>query len=157
MVNIDKIIDESFNKVLENRVFLNEDSLSDVKKILKSYRKKTLDELRNKKKKEKAKHANRKGKKKVRKMAKGAKEYYDFDEYESKNKKVSQADAESIRHTIDTDNTDIAAVARSVFPKHTEEGAQSQLRKVLNGERPMTKKVATKLEKMISRGQVAVK
>lgn len=157
MVNIDKIIDESFNKVLENRVFLNEDSLSDVKKILKSYRKKTLDELRNKKKKEKAKHANRKGKIKVRKMAKGAKEYYDFDEYESKNKKVSQADAESIRHTIDTDNTDIAAVARSVFPKHTEEGAQSQLRKVLNGERPMTKKVATKLEKMISRGQVAVK
>lgn len=157
MVNIDKIINESFNKVLENRVFLNEDSLSDVKKILKSYRKKTSDELRNKKKKEKAKHANRKGKKRVRKLTKGAKEYYNFDEYENKNKKVSQADAESIRHTIDTDNTDIASVARSVFPKHTEEGAQSQLRKILNGERPMTKKVATKLEKMISRGQVAVK
>lgn len=157
MVNIDKIINESINKVITNKISINEDSLNDVKNILKGYRKKTSDEVRTDRKRRKKESQDKKGKKKVRKMAKGAKEYYDFDEYESKNKKVSQADAESIRHTIDTDNTDIAAVARSVFPKHTEEGAQSQLRKVLNGERPMTKKVATKLEKMISRGQVAVK
>ena len=43
-----------------------------------------------------------------------------------------------------------------VYPDHTKNGAQSQLRKVMNGERPMTDDVANKLNKMISRGNVAV-
>ena len=43
-----------------------------------------------------------------------------------------------------------------VFPDHTKNGAQSQLRKIMNGERPMTNDVANKLNKMISRGNVAV-
>ena len=74
-----------------------------------------------------------------------------------KNKKISVGDASSIRNTVDTEKTNIAAVARELFPDHTEEGAQSQLRKILNGERPMTKKLASKIEKMISAGQIAVK
>ena len=55
-----------------------------------------------------------------------------------------------------TDGTTIEILPK-VFPNHTEEGAQSQLRKILNRERPMTKDVASKLEKMISSGQLAVK
>jgi len=87
----------------------------------------------------------------------GGKERYSYDEYESKNIKSSAANAEQIRSRIDQENTDIAAVARKVFPGHTDEGAQSQLRKILNGERPMTKRVANILSDMISSGQIAVK
>ena len=84
-------------------------------------------------------------------------EYYDYDDYEKKNKKISKGDASSISNIIDMEKTNIAAVARELFPDHTEEGAQSQLRKILNAERPMTKKIASKIEKMISAGQIAVK
>ena len=48
-------------------------------------------------------------------------------------------------------------MAREVFPDHTDEGAQSQLRKILNGERPMTEPIAEKLRSLIAKGQVAVK
>ena len=96
-------------------------------------------------------------KKKLRKKAGGGKEYYNYDDYERKNRKISKGDANSIRQTIDTEKTNIAAVARELFPDHTDEGAQSQFRKIINGERPMTKNIASKVEKMISLGQIAVK
>jgi hypothetical protein len=51
----------------------------------------------------------------------------------------------------------MAAIARELFPDHTEEGAQSQFRKIVNGERPMTKRIASKIEKMIAAGEIAVK
>jgi len=92
----------------------------------------------------------------TRKKKGGGEEYYSYNDYESKNIKSSTADAEQIRTRIDQENTDIAAVARKVFPGHTDEGAQSQLRKILNGERPMTKRVASILSDMISSGQIAV-
>lgn len=106
------------------------------------------------------KRKNGKGKKKkmkLRKTKNGGKEYYDYDDYEKKNVKISTGDADSIRNTIDTENTNMAAVARTLFPDHTDEGAQSQFRKIVNGERPMTKKIASKIEKLISRGKIAVK
>ena len=96
-------------------------------------------------------------KKKLRRKAGGGKEYYNYDDYEKKNRKISKGDANSIRSTIDTEKTNIAAVARELFPDHTDEGAQSQFRKIINGERPMTKNIASKVEKMISAGQIAVK
>ena len=102
-------------------------------------------------------HKKETPKKKLRKRAGGGKEYYDYDDYERKNKKISVGDANSIRTTIDTEKTNMAAVARELFPDHTEEGAQSQFRKIVNGERPMTKNIASKVEKMISAGQIAVK
>ena len=87
----------------------------------------------------------------------GGKETYNKVEYDDKNRKASASDSLQIADRIDQDKTDIAAVAREVFPGHTEQGAQSQLRKILNGERPMTSKVAAKLEDMMASGQVAVK
>lgn len=93
----------------------------------------------------------------TRKLRGGGKERVSRDEYDSKNLKSSAANAEQIRTRVDQENTDIAAVARKVFPHHTDEGAQSQLRKVLNGDRPMTKRVASILSDMISSGQIAVK
>ena len=141
---LDSIIAESINKVLTED-FFGESHKNDVAHLIKHYL-------------GKHKHdKHKKNKKKLRKLANGGKEYYDYDDYEMKNKKISVGDASSIRNTVDTEKTNIAAVARELFPDHTEEGAQSQLRKILNGDRPMTKKLASKIEKMISAGQIAVK
>lgn len=65
--------------------------------------------------------------------------------------------ANSIISKINMDTLDLAAAARKVFPAHTPEGAQSQLRKILHHERPMTYKVARKLNKMISQGIIPVR
>lgn len=145
---LDSIITESINSVLTEDMF-DESHKNDVAHLIKHYLGK------NKHFSDKQRH--KKNKRKLRKLANGGKEYYDYDDYQIKNKKISAGDASSIRNTIDTEKTNIAAVARELFPDHTEEGAQSQLRKILNGERPMTKKLASKIEKMISAGQIAVK
>ena len=138
---ISNIINEEINKVIaENSM---EEANHEVANLIKHYM-----QNRNKDSQDKKKYRKRKG---------GGKEYYDYHDYELKNKKISLGDASSIRNTIDTEKTNIAAVARDLFPDHTEEGAQSQLRKILNGERPMTKNIASKIEKMISSGQIAVK
>jgi hypothetical protein len=93
----------------------------------------------------------------MRKKKGGGSERYNFTRYKEKNRDVAAGDYRQLADRIDPDKTDIAAVAREVFPDHTDEGAQSQLRKILRGERPMTNRVAQKLEDMISSGQVAVK
>lgn len=152
MDRIDKIINEEVNKLL-----ITESALDDIKSLLKGFRDRSKEDIRKERKLRKKADKEKKGKKKIRKLAKGGSKYYDYDDYEEKHRKLSKGDTDSITDTVDQNNTDIAAVARSVFPDHTEEGAQSQLRKILNHERPMTKDVASKLEKMISRGKIAVK
>ncbi len=142
--NINTIISEEIRK----QVTINEDKsvknlFSDLVKILNKGKK-------NKKDKDEE-HQFRK-----KKVVGGTKEY-DYLDYVSKNRKLSKSDYQKIADTVDQDLTDIAAVAQKVFPDHTPEGAQSQLRKELNGERPMTRPVAKKLKSMISRGQIAVK
>jgi hypothetical protein len=140
---INSIITEEINKVI-NEDFMGEKS-NHVQDLVQKY-------FGHKKKSDKPKK-----KMKIRKMAGGGEKMYDYDEYERKNRKISNGDANSIRRTIDTEKTNIAAVARELFPDHTDEGAQSQFRKIINGERPMTKNIASKVEKMISSGQIAVK
>jgi hypothetical protein len=150
---INAIITEAINKVI-NEDFMGEFATnkphhhnhSDVQNLVQKY----FGHAKHHKKEEAPK-------KKLRKKAGGGKEYYNYDDYERKNRKISKGDANSIRQTIDTEKTNIAAVARELFPDHTEEGAQSQFRKIINGERPMTKNIASKVEKMISGGQIAVK
>lgn len=82
---------------------------------------------------------------------------YDYDEYKESNPDSSVGDASKLRSVVDQEKTDIAAVARDVFPDHTDQGAQSQLRKILNGDRKMTAQVAKKLDSMIDSNQIAVK
>lgn len=91
-----------------------------------------------------------------KKTVNGGDNFFDYDEYERTHTKTTKSDADAIRKNIDLDNTDLRQVAMDVYPDHTKNGAQSQLRKVMNGERPMTDDVANKLNKMISRGNVAV-
>jgi hypothetical protein len=139
---IDSIINEEINKVITED-FMGEDHRGDIASMINGFLK--------------HRHHKPKQKKKLRKLANGGKEYYDYDDYELKNKKISKGDASTISNNIDTEKTNMAAIARELFPDHTEEGAQSQFRKIVNGERPMTKKIASKIEKMIAGGQIAVK
>lgn len=160
MKNIDKIICEVINSEISNKELIYESSIDDIKKLLKNYKNKSsksLEDIRKQRRLEKKAKKMEKGTKKLRKTRNGGKVYYDYNDYERKHRKISKGDTDSITDTVDQNNTDIAAVARSIFPDHTEEGAQSQLRKILNHERPMTKDIASKIEKMISRGKIAVK
>ena len=113
--------------------------------------KKAIKKYKEKLKKRKEKELRR------RKKRGGGTDLYDYKRYKELNRDVSSGDYKQLTDRIDQEKTDIAAVAREVFPKHTDEGAQSQLRKILNGERPMTDRVAQKLEDMISAGQIAIK
>ena len=170
---IDKIICEEVNKFIisekVNRFIMTEELFKNGKE--KAYRKIKAYQLKYKEKgysdKEALDKAIERYKKKLqqkkdkelrrRKTKGGGSELYDYKRYKEKNKTVASGDYRQLTNRIDQEKTDIAAVAREVFPKHTDEGAQSQLRKILNGERPMTDKVAQKLEDMISAGQIAVK
>lgn len=153
---LDRIINEEVSNVI------NEGVMDDIGQLIA----KTLNKIGRKKKKRnklKDKEAEKKREEKddkpdirKKKVVGGTKEY-DYDDYQKKHVKVNTADYHKIADSIDQENTDIAAVAREVFPDHTDEGAQSQLRKILNGERPMTEPIAEKLRALIAKGQVAVK
>jgi hypothetical protein len=148
---INTIITEAINEVINEEImseFANNHKHSDAKNHVQDLIQKYFGDKH---------HKKEAPKKKLRKRAGGGEIAYDYDEYERKNRKISIGDADSIRSTIDTEKTNMAAVARELFPDHTDEGAQSQLRKIVNGERPMTKSLASKIEKMISIGQIAVK
>lgn len=160
MNRINNIIREVINEAIDRREIVSEGTLDDIRSLLNDYKQKTnksQDDIKKERTLKKKIAKEKKGSKKLRRTRNGGKIYYDYNDYERKHRKIAKGDTESIKNTVDMENTDIAAVARSIFPDHTEEGAQSQLRKVLTGERPMTKDVASKLEKMISRGKIAVK
>ena len=144
--DIDSIITEEINK----KIMINED------KSMKDLFAKLLKVLNKSKKKKPKKDDDEKPQMRKKKVVGGTQEY-DYNEYQRKNTKLSKSDFDKVAKSIDQDLTDIAAVARKVYPDHTDEGGQSQLRKVLNGDRPMTRPVAKKLKTMISRGQIAVK
>ena len=159
MNKIDNIITEAIDNFV-NESILSEGTIDDIKNLLKAYKGKSnlsLADLRKERKLKKKAEKEKKGTKKLRRTKNGGKVYYDYNDYERKHRKISKGDADSIRDTVDQENTDIAAVARKLLPGHTKQGSQSQVRKILNGERPMTKDMASKLEKMISKGEIAVK
>lgn len=159
MKKIDNIIQETIDNFV-NESIISKSTLDDIKSLLKAFKGKSnlsQDDLRKERKLKKKAEKAKKGTKKLRRTKGGGKVYYDYNDYERKHRKLAKGDTDSITDTVDQENTDIAAVARSIFPDHTEEGAQSQLRKILNHERPMTKDVASKIERMISRGRIAVK
>ena len=159
MDRIDNIICEVINESID-KPMLSEGALDDIKGLLKNYKNKknkSIEDIRKERRLKKKAEKEKKGSKKLRRTKNGGKTYYDYHDYEMKHRKLGKGDSDAVRHSVDMENTDIAAVARKIFPGHTEEGAQSQLRKILTGERPMTKDVASKLEKMISSGHIAVK
>lgn len=121
-------------------------------KVKKKHEKSISDKKRHEKK-----DKGKENTKKTKKTAKGGKVTYDYEEYKEKHKDISQGDMKSLANSIDQDRTNIRDLAQDIFPDHTKNGGQSQLRKILNGDRKMTKDVAHKLSKGITSGKIAVK
>ena len=166
---IKNIVNEEINKAIISGDIILESKKDEKIEIVRRKLKALKDKYKNKgySDKEALKKAIKKYKEKLKKRKEkelrrrkkrgGGTDLYDYKRYKELYRDVSSGDYKQLTDRIDQEKTDIAAVAREVFPKHTDEGAQSQLRKILNGERPMTNRVAQKLEDMISAGQIAVK
>ena len=140
-------------------------NLNDIKQLYSKYKKKYAKDKADKDAKEGKKP--KKGEKsgddkdaphfKSKKTRQGGRKFYDYDEYREKNPIVDKGSINNIVGKIDMERTNIASVARDIFPDLTDEGAQSELRKILLGERPMTKHVAEKLSKYALEGKIAIK
>lgn len=48
---------------------------------------------------------------------------------------LSKSDEDYVRNILKKPEVNLAAIARKVYPDHTDEGAQSQLRKAIEGEK----------------------
>lgn len=158
MNTIDSIINEELNKIFVNEAKhpVSKEVLDAFKRFLKSRKGNKSTDNDGSKNKEKKSTANKKDIK-MRKTAGGGYKKYDFKDWKRSNIEINKDLANSIISKINMDTLDLAAAARKVFPAHTPEGAQSQLRKILHHERPMTYKVARKLNKMISQGIIPVR
>ena len=78
-------------------------------------------------------HTHKKGKKAIKKRN-GQRGDYDYDNAKNNNPNVSKGDQEALAKVVKDDALNLAPIAQEVYPDHTKEGAQSQLRKKIEGE-----------------------
>lgn len=117
MKDLDTIITESLHSFLDkNLIFEKEDFKKD-------------DEKSDNKKKKK-----RKFRKNAIKMKGSLRKDFDSEDDNIYNKNISDREEDSIVGALNPDFVNISAVAQKLYPDHTPEGAQSQLRKKLKGE-----------------------
>lgn len=81
----------------------------------------------------KSKKKSTKGKNALKKKN-GRRRNIDYDELNSKNPLTNKSDNNNLSRIADNPVINLAAIARKVYPDHTPEGAQSQLRKKLKHE-----------------------
>lgn len=112
MIDYKDIISEEINKFLEEEVFM---------------------ESSKKKKKKKKKKGSRKVVKKGKKLSNGKRTDFDVEKERETNPNLNKQDNEDLADILDSPFVDLAAVAKKVYPGHTPEGAQSQLRKKVKG------------------------
>lgn len=112
-MNIDKIISEEIDR------FLNEDIFAEKAKAPK----------KEKKKKKSLKDIIKKGKR----LKNGRRGDFDAKKERETNPNLNNQDAEDLSSLLDSDYIDVAALAQDIYPDHTKEGAQSQLRKKIKG------------------------
>lgn len=105
-MNIDIIITEEINRYLNENIF---------------------DEKRHTKKKDVT------IKKKGKKLRNGRRGDFDAKHDRDTNPNLTNQDAADLSSILDSDLIDLAAVASKLYPDHTPEGAQSQLRKKVKG------------------------
>ena len=110
-MNYDRIISEEINR------FINEEILTE----------------RQKSKSKKEKDEPRDVGKKAKKLRNGRRGEFNFKRDRETNPNLTSQDAEDLTDILDSGYVNLAAVARDVYPDHTEEGAQSQLRKKVKG------------------------
>ena len=85
------------------------------------------------KKKKKEKDEPRDIGKKAKKLINGRRGEYDFKKDRETNPNLNNQDAEDLNDILDSDFINVSAVAQEIYPDHTPEGAQSQLRKKIKG------------------------
>lgn len=107
MITFDKIISESINSYLSSNLIVEYNSKKDKEKKI---RKKAI-----------------KGKGGLRKD-------YDVDYEKKYNQNVDDQEQSSVMDALDNGFVNVKKVAEKLYPDHTPEGAQSQLRKKLKGE-----------------------
>ena len=107
-MDIDKIITEEINK------FINEDIFAEKQKTPKSHKEHDIV-------------------KKGKKLRRGLRTDFDAKKERATNPNLNNQDAEDLNDILDSDFINISAVAQELYPDHTKEGAQSQLRKKVKG------------------------
>ena len=69
------------------------------------------------------------------KLTKGRRADYDKEKDKKENPNISKADADNIRSKLKQPGINLADVARAVYPHHTDQGGDSQLRKKVEQEK----------------------
>lgn len=144
-MNIDRIINEEINK------YINESILMENGFMENSF-------VEAKKKKDKDKDEPRDIGKKAKKLRNGRRGEYNFKKERETNPNLNAQDAEDLNAILDSDYINVAALAQDVYPDHTREGAQSQLRKKIKGltndngsPYKLKKKEAFKIRRMLAK------
>lgn len=111
-----------------------------------------------KKKKKKHKPEEKTVKHKGKKLKRGLRTDYNVKLDRETNPNLTNQDAEDINKILDSDYINLAAVAQDVYPDHTRQGAQSQLRKKVKGLKSdsgstykLKKKEANKIRRAIAK------
>ena len=109
-------------------------------------------------KKKKSKDEPRDIGKKAKKLTNGRRGEFNFKRDRETNPNLNNQDAADLDALIDSDLVNTAAVAHKLYPDHTPEGAQSQLRKKVKGiendngsKYKIKKKEADKIRKIIAK------
>ena len=136
-MNIDRIINEEIDKYI-NESIISENSFEEAKK----------------KKKKEERDVYKKGKK----LRNGLRTDFNAKMDRETNPNLTAQDAEDLNSILDSDYINVAALAQDVYPDHTREGAQSQLRKKIKGltndngsKYKLKKKEAFKIRRMLAR------
>jgi hypothetical protein len=144
-MNIDRIINEEINKYINESVLMENGFMEN------SF-------VEAKKKKDKDKDEPRDIGKKAKKLKNGRRGEYNFKKERETNPNLNAQDAEDISSILDSDYINVAALAQDVYPDHTREGAQSQLRKKIKGltndngsPYKLKKKEAFKIRRMLAK------
>lgn len=146
MSMLENIIQEQIENFLKEE-FMQEDFFAEKKKKHKAKHKKNGHAA-------KEKSIKRKGKK----LKRGLRTDYNAKLDRETNPNLTNQDAEDINKILDSDYINLAAVAQDVYPDHTRQGAQSQLRKKVKGLKSdsgstykLKKKEANKIRRAIAK------
>ena len=115
-MDINKIISEEIDRFLTEDFGLAEKAKKTPKKKKKNKSKKEKDILKNGKK-----------------LTNGRRMDFNAKQDRETNPNLNNQDSEDLASLVDSPYIDLAAVAQDVYPDHTPEGAQSQLRKKIKG------------------------
>ena len=150
-MNLNKIITESIDNFVNSRI--NENKSNKIDEIITEC---IISEISKKEKKEKknvkrlkkdvndaAKRGKKSSKERVKKakdvlknakkLRRGLRTDFDIKKERETNPNLNNQDAEDLNDILDSDLIDVAALAKRVYPDHTPQGAQSQLRKKIKG------------------------